>query len=202
MDEITTQNRLFDAAYALMVSKGYAATSVSDICAKAGVSKGSFYHFFESKQRCAIEMIRHHIAEVNNRIAAELDLTGLDGIEAAIRYVEYSVEISEELLRDGCLIGVFALELAETHPELRREVSSIFRQIVEDDARILRPLAESSRRPDAPSAEELAETMLMLLEGGVVLSKAHGEPAYITKALRCFLHYVQTLRATEELPAD
>ena len=51
MTNLTSKEKLVAAAHALMLSKGYAATTVDEICERAGASKGSFYHFFETKER-------------------------------------------------------------------------------------------------------------------------------------------------------
>jgi TetR/AcrR family transcriptional repressor of nem operon len=185
-----------------MLAKGYAATSVNEICDHAEVSKGSFYHFFKTKQDCALEVIRHHVAEADEAIARGLDLDGLDPADAAIRYVEQIREISRDLFRDGCLIGTFALEVAETHPELRRRVSEIFRETTAKDEEMLKPLADLQSDPHAPSAGELAELMLMIIEGGVVLSKAHGDPRFVSQGLNCFVHYLKMFSGKEATTAQ
>ncbi len=177
-----------------MLGQGYAATGVGEICQRANVSKGSFYHFFETKQQCAIEMLRQHMAEAEQVIEGGLDLSGLDGAEAAIAYVRHIEQLSEDIFEHGCLIGAFALELAETHPELQREVSLIFGVITDRYEQVLAPLAESCRRSGGPSARQLAEQMLAVIEGGVVLSKAHRDIRHVSQGLRTFRHYLESLR--------
>ena len=49
-NDSSTRDRLLDAAQALMLSKGYTATSVEEICTAAGLTKGSFFHYFEGKE--------------------------------------------------------------------------------------------------------------------------------------------------------
>ena len=55
---------LLDAAKHLMLSKGYSGTTVDEVCASAGVTKGSFYHHFESKEALALALIDHYFSEV------------------------------------------------------------------------------------------------------------------------------------------
>src|SRR6516164_7584070 len=45
-----TKQKLLDAAEELMLAKGYTATSVDEICTAAGLTKGSFFHYFEGKE--------------------------------------------------------------------------------------------------------------------------------------------------------
>src|SRR5437868_15137540 len=49
-----SKTKLMDAALQLIRTKGYAATTVDDICHKAGVTKGSFFHHFKSKDELAL----------------------------------------------------------------------------------------------------------------------------------------------------
>jgi len=188
-----TKTRLLDAAYGLMLSKGYPATTVDEICGAAEVSKGSFYHFFKSKQELAIAMLEHHMDGATEAIESGLDLTDIDGAERAVRYVRHVEQGAEELWHDGCLIGSFALELAETNPEIREKISTIFRDLVDHFEKVFAPLCQAHRGPDTPPARELAEQFVMVIEGGVVLSRAHLDRRYVPQALRCFRRYLEAL---------
>ena len=53
MDTLDTRQKLLDAAVSVIRSKGYATTTVEDLCAKAGVAKGSFFHHFKDKEALA-----------------------------------------------------------------------------------------------------------------------------------------------------
>jgi len=188
-----TRTRLLEAAYSLMLAKGYPATTVDEICQAAGVSKGSFYHFFKSKQQITLAMLEHHMAGAQDEIEKGLDLTGVQGPERTIRYVKHVEEGAEELWRDGCLIGSLGVELAETHPEVREKISQIFRDLVTHFEKVFTPLCQAHRGPDTPSPRELAEQMIMVIEGGVVLSRAHYDRRFVPQALRCFRRYLESL---------
>ena len=202
-----TRTRLLEATYVLMLSKGYPSTTVDEICQRAEVSKGSFYHFFKSKQQLALEMLGHHMAGAKERIERGLDLEGLSGAERAIGYVRHLERVGEEVWRDGCLIGGFALELADTHPEVRERVSQIFGDLTDYFETVFAPLcplpsgaATSNDQPasdkplsDAPQPRELAEQLIMVIEGGVVLSRAHRDSRFVPQSLRCFRRYLELL---------
>lgn len=87
MSTANTRRSLLESCYTLMLAKGYAATGVDEVCRHAGVSKGSFYHFFETKQQCAMAMLEHHMSGAQALIEEGLDLNGLDELEAAIAEV-------------------------------------------------------------------------------------------------------------------
>ena len=191
--KVGSRTRLLDAAYTLMLKKGYPSTAVDEICESAEVSKGSFYHFFKSKQDLAIAVLEHHMADAMDEIEAGLDLTEVPVGQRAIHYVKHVEEGSEELWSEGCLIGSFALEIAETHPDIRVEVSKIFRDLEDHLEKIFEPLCQSIEGSQAPPARELAEQFLVVIEGGVVLSRAHQDRRYVPQAIRCFRRYLEAL---------
>lgn len=72
----TARERLLDAAGTLMRHRGYSGLGVAEICAAAEVKKGSFYHFFDSKQDLTLQAIDAYWGEQQRSWAAELDGSG------------------------------------------------------------------------------------------------------------------------------
>lgn len=65
-----TRNRILDAALEAFALYGYDAASVSEICRRAGVTKGGFYHHFPSKQALFLEMLKRWLEELDGQLAA------------------------------------------------------------------------------------------------------------------------------------
>src|SRR6185369_4316728 len=59
----TSKEKLVRAARNLMLAQGYPVTSVDDIIEAAGVSKGSFYHYFDSKEELALTAMHEFLAD-------------------------------------------------------------------------------------------------------------------------------------------
>lgn len=57
-----TRERLYESAQRLMIEKGYPATSIDEICTAAGVTKGSFFHYFGSKDQLGRELLERYLA--------------------------------------------------------------------------------------------------------------------------------------------
>ena len=68
-----TRSRILDAAGELFAEHGYDATSVADICARAGVTKGAFYHHFKSKQAVFLEMRDRWLAPLETQLTLARD---------------------------------------------------------------------------------------------------------------------------------
>ena len=179
--------RLLDAATKLILERGFSATRIDEVCATAGVTKGSFYHHFESKDALAHALIDHYF----DAIAAAMTVGSWSTVEQpaarAIAFVDHAIAgVRGGLLRHGCLLGTFALNQSISHPELRAEVDERFDRLSRLLTPILREaLSTQSRRP-AASATTLARQFVTVLQGGIVLAKAHDDPKRLTEALTCY----------------
>lgn len=109
-----------------------------------------------------------------------------DPLENAFVFLEDLENLSPELWSGGCLLGTFALELAETNPRMQQAFAQLLQAVSDDFAGKLEPIAAHCADAPAPTAAELAETLLGTLEGSLVLAKAHRDPTRIPRALRGF----------------
>jgi TetR/AcrR family transcriptional repressor of nem operon len=194
MEATSTDEKLLDAALRLMLSKGYPATTVDEICSEAGVSKGSFYHFFKTKEALGLATLarfyRHGVAEMQS--GPFLSMT--DPVERALGFVDHVADRSTYLWTDGCLLGGFAAELAETNPAMRRAVADMFDQLAGAIAVVFGPIGKRTGE-NGPSAMDLAEMFLAVLEGSILLARAHQDPERIPKAVKRFRGYLEGLIA-------
>jgi TetR/AcrR family transcriptional repressor of nem operon len=182
--KITAKHKILDAGLSLMLSKGYAATTVDEICEAAGVSKGSFYHFFSTKEELGLGVLDQFTAK-NDRLATEgAYQETADPMDRALALVDHLIASASEMWGGGCLLGSFALDLAETNPTIRRAVSAKFEGVADGLATGMAPLAEQA--PGGLSPEELAEQFIVVVEGALVLAKAHDDWRYVDRALDRF----------------
>ena len=190
-----TKDRLLDAAERLMLAKGFTATTVEEVCNAAKVTKGSFFHYFESKERLGKELLERFCASGAER---HRQLFGKERnprkrlnayIEGMIRMVQ------DPAMSRGCLLGTFAQELCDTHPKIRAACEKGFDGWTER----LRDELASAKAQCAPRAsfdpQELAEHIVAVLEGGLILGKARGDMRVAANSLRHLQAYIRTLLA-------
>lgn len=67
----TSREKILQSAVQLFLGDGYEATSVNDICKHAGVSKGSFYHYFETKQVLFLSLMENWSGRVMQSVLGE-----------------------------------------------------------------------------------------------------------------------------------
>jgi TetR/AcrR family transcriptional regulator, transcriptional repressor for nem operon len=181
MPEAPSRTRILNTARELMLKYGYGSAAVDEICSRAGVTKGSFYHFFGTKEELGLAVLNRFFAEGTLRVAsgayAEID----DPYQRLLGLFDHLEAIGPHLWRDGCLMGNFACELAESSQPIRRRVAEMFDDLVNRLAPIFRPIARGLKE-----AAELAEQTLMVIEGAVVMARAHDDPERIATGIRRF----------------
>lgn len=189
----TTRNRIVEAATALMLERGYAATTVDDIVTTAGVAKGSFYHFFESKEALGLAALDAYMQRGSAVVAGGSFGAVKDPVERALAFVDHVEAVSGELWEHGCLAGSFAVELGAASPAIREAIATWFTRLEAMVARILAPVSEASRVKDPPTADELAAQLLTVIEGAIVMGRARSDVSRLGQAVQEFGRYLRTL---------
>ncbi len=192
MTKTQTKERLVQAATELMLTKGYTGTSIDDVCKAAGLTKGSFFHYFEGKEELA-----RHLARSFNEGAATKFLPYLEVHQDPLDRVHAYIELRKQVARTPgglrCMLGTFVQELFSTHPALR-EVCA--RCLDEHTALIEKDLIEAKAlyaSDTAWSPLSVARHLMAILQGGMILAKADGDPEVLVESLEHFQAYLKTL---------
>jgi TetR/AcrR family transcriptional repressor of nem operon len=188
----TAKDKLTRAALELMLSRGYNATTVDEICTRAGLTKGSFYHCFSTKEDIGVAALELFHGEGFKRTAGKYGAIA-DPVERAFGFLDHVEAAAKDIWGDGCLLGNFALELADTNPIIRKKVSGLLNTSTETVARLFEPIANLRKKGEGPSAVELAEHYIALIEGAIVLGKAHHDWKRIPEGIRQFRRYLECL---------
>ena len=183
----STRERLIQAAIDLFWEKGYANTSMSDLLSRSKVNSGSFYHFFNSKEDLLLAVLDRYLALLRPQM---LD-PAWEGISDPIERIfallaRYRAQIVQTDCTFGCPIGRLALEIG---PELR-DVHRLLAENFDGWTAAVRGCldAAADRLPREVNRERLANFVLTVMEGGVMLSRSH-------RKVEPFDHAVAELRA-------
>jgi TetR/AcrR family transcriptional regulator, transcriptional repressor for nem operon len=175
----TARDRLLDSACELLHTRGYAAIGVAEICARADVRKGSFYHFFESKQALTVEVVDIHWQA--QRVAWRDRLTGPEpALDRLQRLIAWLVETQREAWQDsgrvdGCLLGNLAVELSNQEILVQQRLTAAF----EEQADLVH-IALTDGVQDGSVAPPYADrgtarAVVAQIEGAVLLAKLAGD---------------------------
>jgi TetR/AcrR family transcriptional repressor of nem operon len=192
--QISTKEKVLQAALGVIRSKGYAAATVDDLCAAAGVTKGTFFHYFKTKEDLAVSSAEYW-SQVTGQLFASAEYhKHADPLDRILGYVDFR----KELIRGGipdftCLVGTMVQETYGSHSEIRDACrDSIFSHAgtlekdIEDAKRLYAP-------QDAWTAASLALHTQAVLQGGFILAKAADSASLAVQSIDHLRRYLELL---------
>ncbi len=190
----SSKTRLLDAALQVIRSKGYCATTVDEVCAAAGVTKGSFFHHFSSKEDLAIQATRHWNDTTGGLFATAPYQSVADPRERILAYIDFRAQIVQGDLADvTCLLGTMVQETFDSHPAIR----AACREGIEGHAQTLVPTIEAAKALYAPGADWTAESLALYtqaaLQGTFIVAKAQGHSDIAAQCIGHLRRYVAGL---------
>jgi TetR/AcrR family transcriptional regulator, transcriptional repressor for nem operon len=191
---LITRNALLDAALKVIRSKGYSATTVDDICAAAGVTKGSYFHHFKGKEDLAIAAAKYW-NEVTGGLFANAPYQQIaDPRERILAYIDFrSLIVQGDLADVTCLLGTMVQETYDSHPAIRAACQGG----IESHARTLVPMIAQAKAMYAPQADWDAENLALYtqaaIQGAFIVAKAQGDSRVATSLIGHLYRYMQGL---------
>lgn len=166
------KDRLLDQGVNLLLEKGYHATGLKEILDTVQIPKGSFYTYFESKERFAAEAIHHYIEPFILRLTGHLQNPALDGLAALKAYYsELIAEVAISGFKGGCLLGNLMGEIGDTSPLCRDALlNAVARYSELQKIALERGQQQGTVRLDR-SAKAMADLMLNSWQGALLRMK-------------------------------
>lgn len=192
--EGSTRTRLLDAAVRLVRAKGLNATTVDDLCAAAGVSKGAFFHHFDSKERLAVAVADHWSQTTGAVFASAGYHDKADPLDRVLGYIDLRADLIRGTAAEfSCLAGTMTQEAFESSPAVRDAcAASIFGHAATLEADLTASIAAHPPVVKV-NAASLARHTQAVLQGAFILAKAADDPAVVLESIEHLRHYVQLL---------
>jgi TetR/AcrR family transcriptional regulator, transcriptional repressor for nem operon len=179
------RKRLISAAIREIFAHSYASVSVDDLCAKAEVTKSSFYHFFPSKHDLALEALDVYWQNVKSHIIEPAFATEMSPQERILRLFDLSYETQRKIWENtgslqGCLAGNLTLEMSSQDEAFRMKLDGIFSSWIGYIEQAIRAGVEQGAfiTPD-PAAT--ARAVFAYMEGVWLLARSSNDPASIAQ---------------------
>ena len=190
----TARILLLDAAVGVIRTKGLNATTVDELCAAAGVTKGAFFHHFPTKEALAIAAAEYWSETTGALFAAASYHDCPDAVDRIFGYLELRAHLIAGTPADyTCLVGTMAQEAFETNPDVRAAcAASIFGHAGTLEADFAEALAAHNIGAEITAAS-LARHTQTVLQGAFVLSKAANDPAIVIDSIGHLRRYLQFL---------
>jgi TetR/AcrR family transcriptional regulator, transcriptional repressor for nem operon len=192
-----SRTKLLDASLHIFRAKGYSATRIEDVCARAKLTKGSFFHHFDGKEALGLAAADHFGAMADAVFATAPYQKLADPLDRLLGYVDFRMAILQGELPDyTCLLGTIVQETYDTHPALR---AACARHIAAHASMLAKDIAEAKElyAADAPwTAESVAFYTQAVIQGAFILAKAKRGPQVAADCLRHLRHHLEAQFST------
>jgi TetR/AcrR family transcriptional regulator, transcriptional repressor for nem operon len=188
----SARSKLIDAAHVMVRKQGYSATSVDQLCAAAGVSKGSFFHHFASKEALGAAAAQQWTARAEEFIFTVPEWTRIvDPLERLLAHIDFRSAMMDGPAEDfSCYVGTMVQESFASSDVLRTasdaSISAYAERLAEDiDAAI-----EKYGIKHGVTGISLAYHLQAVLQGAFILAKAKADPAIARESAAHLRNYV------------
>lgn len=180
-----TKNEIIAKALNVFSNKGYHNTSMSDLAAEVGLLKGSFYHYFISKEELMLQILESIDYELKSSV---YPLAQHKQYPASKRMKLFLKGLSKVIVHKngGCILGNTILETANIYPSFRVLLTTIVDGIIQSFTAIYQELHTQEQ------AHILAQQTLMELEGAIMFSKLYSNPSIFQDFQKRMIQRVET----------
>ena len=203
-----TRERILEIAEASVLAKGFAATSIEEVIAEAGITKSGFFYHFKDKNELARAMLRRYV-EANDRLFDDIFERGRQLSDDPLQAFLISLKLLAEIMADlpnghpGCLIAsicyqerLFDREVRELTTHSVQSWNARFRANIDGIARVHPPCQHID-------LDDVADMLSCVVDGGIIMSKALNDPRRLERqvlAFRGFVKLVFTQAAQAAMP--
>ena len=198
----TTRRRIVELAAPVFNRQGYVGASMRDLIDATGLEKGGIYNHFGSKEQLALEAYDFAMSRVTEGLARSQD-GATDAIDRLQRMIgAFAGFARKPVIAGGCPIMNTAIEADDTHPELRERAQAsmtLWHRLI---GRIVKDGVAANELVPGTDPYALAALLTASLEGGLMLTRLYGDPAFTDRVVEHLIAHVETLRVQTPRPAE
>lgn len=176
--DTSTPERIVEAATRHLFRKGFHPTGLKDVLAEAGVPKGSFYHWFSSKEELGLAVLRRYVADYDAYLDGILGDAAVPPVERLRRFFADGVGRFRRVgAVDGCLVGNLAQELADQDETFRSALAAALAGWRDRIAAVLAQARDEGDVDPLLDPPEMADFLLNAWEGALLRMKVEASVA-------------------------
>src|SRR5690554_2049888 len=179
------RSHILETAQEIISSKGFSAVGLSEILKAAGVPKGSFYHYFGSKEGFGEELLKNYFSDYQATLESFLSRPGLTSAQQLISYFEAWLETQSSCdLTGKCLAVKLAAEVSDLSEPMRVVLLTGTNQVIQ---RLTQAVADGIFDESLPAhlnAEITASTLYQLWLGASLRAKITRDRVPMEHALK------------------
>ncbi|AUB75489.1 TetR/AcrR family transcriptional regulator [Pseudomonas paraversuta] len=177
------RQHIIDVAKSLMTHKGYTAVGLMEVLKAAGVPKGSFYHYFRSKEEFGQALLEEYFQEYIGRVDVVMAAQGT-GAERLLGYLRYWAKTQAfDHPEEKCLVVKLGAEVCDLSEDMRGVLEEGTALIIQRIKRCVEQGMADGSITSTQDAETLAESLYQLWLGASLLVKVRNTTAAFDTAL-------------------
>jgi AcrR family transcriptional regulator len=188
-----TKTFIIEKTAPLFNRKGYAGTSLSDITDATKLTKGSVYGNFANKDEVALAAFDHNLSKVNAILLGEMAKCSSAKEKLLVYGKVYTDFENYPFPAGGCPILNTATESDDTHPELRKKVAAAINRWRSSLVAILNDGIKKKEFSKSINTEQVALTIIALIEGGIMISRATNRAGYRASIMQSLQQFIGQL---------
>lgn len=195
---VQTKENILDHAEALVLSYGFAGASIDKVIEKAGITKGAFFYHFKNKTELAKALIeRFHKKDMAalRPFMVRAERLSHDPLQQLLIFVGLLAEMFDQLTEPfpGCLHAAYVYQNRQFNEEIMCVCSNAMLEWRVMFADKIRAILEKYRPRQSVDADSLADLLISILEGSLVLAKALNDPKVVAPTFHHFRNYLTLL---------
>lgn len=186
MEEKSTKNAIIETGVRIMMEKGYNHTGLQEVLQSSGVPKGSFYHFFASKEAFGLAVVDRYVDDFTGYLAQHLDNGDHPPLARLRNFFEATVgRYDTEGCCGGCMVGNIGQELSDQNEAFRERIADSYQGLQKQFAACLTEARTRGELPAATDPGDMADFLLDSWEGAILRMKVTKS----TEPLHRFIRY-------------
>ena len=197
----TTRRKLVEAVTTLMLKQGFNGTTVDQICAEAGLTKGAFFHHFKDKDALALAAVNAW-AEMGLSMYARALQKPDQPLEEIHRLFEIMEEVTREFDPRVCLVGMMTQEMSAESKAFRAACAQALGRWTDMFRSRLQAAQEQLKPAVKFDSEQAAWFLNSIWQGSMLVAKSRQSPELIRNNLQLARNYVDSLFANPTGPVS
>ena len=185
--------QILQTAQPLILGKGFTAVGLNEILTQAGVPKGSFYHYFGSKEQFGTDLLNQYFEDYYVRLDEQLLPKDLSAVERLLAYFENWLDIQcSDTTMDKCLVVKLSAEVTDLSESMRLALKEGTEGVLDRLTRCTKEGMDAELIVTQKTARDLTQSLYYLWLGASLMTKVNRNTEALENAMRTTRVVLQT----------